>query len=100
MSFLFHPEAEEEFLAAIDWYGERSTGLAKDFAAEIRAAILRAVAMPLAWPCIDGDIRRVIAHRFPYGVIYALHGASVYILAVMHLRRRPDYWRERLPQSE
>lgn len=95
MNLLFHPEAETEFLAAIDWYEERSVGWGTDFAAEIHAAIQRAIAMPLAWPRIDGDIRRVLAHRFPYGVLYAIDGRSIYILAVMHLRRQPDYWRAR-----
>ena len=50
MNVLFHPEAESEFLAAIDWYEERSVGLGADFATEIHAAIQRAIAMPLAWP--------------------------------------------------
>jgi len=95
MSFLFHPEAETEFLAAIDWYEERASGLGADFAVEIHAAIQRAVTLPLAWPRIDGDIRRVLANRFPYGVLYALDNGLIYILAVMHLRRRPDYWRLR-----
>ena len=54
MSFQFHPEAEAEFLAAVDWYEERSAGLGGNFAAEIHAAIHRAVAMPLAWPPVDG----------------------------------------------
>ena len=95
MSVLFHPEAETEFLAAIDWYEERSVGLGTDFAAEIHAAIQRAITMPPAWPRIEGDIRRVLANRFPYGVLYAIDGRSIYILAVMHLRRQPDYWRAR-----
>ena len=37
MNFLFHPEAEAEFPAAIDWYEERATGLGADFAAEAAA---------------------------------------------------------------
>ena len=48
MNFLFHPEAETEFLAAIDWYEERASGLGADFAVEIHAAIQRAVTLPLA----------------------------------------------------
>jgi plasmid stabilization system protein ParE len=95
MKFLFHPEAETEFLAAIDWYEERTAGLGADFAGEIHAAIQRAAAMPAAWPCMEGEIRRVLAHRFPYGVLYAPRGGSIFVLAVMHLRRHPDYWRER-----
>lgn len=96
MSFLFHPEAETELLAAIDWYEERSAGLGADFAAEVHAAIQRATAMPLAWPRIDGEIRRVLTNRFPYGVLYAIENSTICILAVMHLRRHPNYWRERI----
>lgn len=95
MNFQFHPEAETEFLAAIDWYAARSPSLGADFAAEIHAAIQRAVAMPVAWTSIDKEIHRVLAHRFPYGVLYAQREESIYILAVMHLRREPEYWRER-----
>jgi plasmid stabilization system protein ParE len=95
MNLLFNPEAETEFLAAIDWYEERSSGLGADFAAEIHAAIQRAISLPVAWPRIDGDIRRVLANRFPYGVLYTIDNQSICILAVMHLRRQPDYWRSR-----
>lgn len=96
MSFSFHPEAEEEFEAAVAWYEERETGLGLDFATELREAIRRAVAMPLGWPEMEGSIRRVLVHRFPYAVLYSPGDAGIYILAVMHLRRKPGYWRERV----
>jgi toxin ParE1/3/4 len=44
----------------------------------------------------DAEIRRVLANRFPYGIPYAPRPNTIYILAVMHLKRRPDYWRDRL----
>lgn len=95
MSFSFHPEAEAEFEAAVAWYEERGTGLGLDFAAEVRGAIGRAVTMPAAWPELEGGVHRVLVHRFPYGVLYATTAESVLILAVMHLRREPGYWRDR-----
>lgn len=54
---VFHPEAEAEFNAAIDWYEARAQGLGREFAAEVRAAIGRATALPLAWQVVDGEIR-------------------------------------------
>jgi hypothetical protein len=33
--------------------------------------------------------------RFPYGVIYRLSGDTVEIVAVMHLSRKPGYWKHR-----
>jgi len=95
MNFRFHPDAEAELLAAVDWYEVRSAGLGTDFAAEIHAAIQRAIAMPLAWPLVEGEIRRVLANRFPYGVLYAPRDGAILVLAVMHLRRRPGYWQAR-----
>ncbi len=31
--------------------------------------------------------------RFPYGLIYRIQSDRVVIVAVMHLKRRPFYWR-------
>ena len=70
MSFSFHPEAEEEYLSAIDWYELRSIGLGLDFSAEVRGAINRAESMPLAWQMVEPGIRRVLVRRFPYAVVY------------------------------
>ena len=39
MSYSFHPEAEKEFLKAIDYYEERQSDLGFDFAVEVYATI-------------------------------------------------------------
>lgn len=97
MSFPFHPEAAEEFEAAIEWYEERSAGLGLDFAAEVRLAIRRAESMPFAWTRLEDDLRRVLVRRFPYGLPYAPENGHLCIVAVMHLNRAPGYWRNRVP---
>jgi hypothetical protein len=66
-----------------------------DFAAEVREAIERAVSMPLAWMQVEPGIHRVLVHRFPFAVLYAGNERH-FILAVMHLRREPDYWNRRI----
>ena len=95
MNIEFHPEAAEEFEAAVEWYEERETGLGLDFAVEIHAAIQRAAAMPDAWTQLAGNVRRVLVNRFPYGVLYEPGSRSLLVLAVMHLRREPGYWMTR-----
>ena len=42
------------------------------------------------------DIRRRLISRFPYAILYSDEGEILYILAVMHLRRDPNYWKSRL----
>ena len=95
MNCYFHPDAEEEFLGAIDWYEEHQENLGLDFAREVYAAIGRAMECPEAWPVLEGDVRRCQTGRFPYGVLYSQEPGGIVILAVMHLHRDPGYWKRR-----
>ena len=96
MKYTFHPEAEAEFVDAIGYYEEREPGLGYDFAIEVHSAIENILSFPKAWTVLEDDIRRCQTTRFPYGVIYSQDGDMIFILAVMHLHREPDYWKERV----
>ena len=95
MTFSFHPEAEEEFRAAIDYYEDREAGLDYDFSLEVFTAIQNIITQPSAWPVMEDDVRRCLVNRFPFGVLYSLEPTGVFVVAVMHQRRQPDYWRDR-----
>lgn len=69
MTFSFHPEAETEFLEAIEYYEERERGPGYDFSIEVFATIQNIVTYPTAWPVIEEGFRRCLVNRFPYGVI-------------------------------
>lgn len=96
MSFRFHPEAERELREAVEYYEDIEAGLGYDLSVEVYSAIQRAVAYPRAWPVLDGEIRRALVRRFPYGVLYAQQEGTLIIVAVMNLRREPGYWKDRL----
>jgi toxin ParE1/3/4 len=96
VSFAFHPGAEEEFCEAVAFYEECEPGLGLDFSCEIYAGIRNALDYPFMWPKIDDEIRRCLVHRFPYGVLYSIEPEGIFILAIMHLHRAPDYWKHRL----
>jgi len=95
MTFSFHPEAEAEFIGAIEYYENNERGLGYDFSIEVHAVIQNILKYPTAWPIMEEDIRRCLVNRFPYGVVYSIEGNEIFILAVMHLRRHPDYWKKR-----
>jgi len=95
MNFVFHPEARDELLRAIDYYEANEPGLGEQFYLEIMAVVGRIAQRPGTWPVLEGDVRRCLAHRFPYAVLYNHHTDAVFILAVMHLHRHPDYWKHR-----
>ena len=60
----FHPEAEAEFLEAIDYYEERSRGLGNALAMEVYSALARIIAHPKAWPIVEGKSEDVLRADF------------------------------------
>ncbi|OGH56876.1 MAG: plasmid stabilization protein [Candidatus Lindowbacteria bacterium RIFCSPLOWO2_12_FULL_62_27] len=99
MIFTFHPAAETEFIEAVDYYEKCGKGLGYDFSMEVYSAIRNVVDFPKAWPIVEGDARRCLTNRFPFGVLYSIEPDRIFILAIMHLRRHPDYWKERKPNT-
>jgi len=95
MTFSFHPEAEKEFNEAINYYEEVEPGLGYNFALEVYATISRSVDFPKAWAVLEGDARRSLVSRFPYGILYSEEKDGIFIVAVMNLHRKPGYWKKR-----
>lgn len=95
MSFSFHPEAEIEFNEAIDYYEDIDPELGYDFALEVNSTINRSVDFPKAWAFLEGDVRRSLVRRFPFGILYSEEKDGIFIVAVMHLHREPGYWKHR-----
>ncbi|MFN2502426.1 MAG: type II toxin-antitoxin system RelE/ParE family toxin [Pyrinomonadaceae bacterium] len=96
MSFTFHPEARIEFIEAIAYYETCRGGLGLRFSRGVHATINRIMLGPTAWPEISDNTRRCLMRRFPYGVIYEVRENDILIIAVAHLNREPEYWKERV----
>ena len=96
MRFYFHPEADEEFDQAVEYYEECQPGLGLDSAEEVYAAIARIAEYPDAWSPVSKNTRRCLVSRFPYGVIFHVRSGMLRIIAVANLHRRPGYWQERV----
>jgi hypothetical protein len=95
MKFSFHPSAVIELNEGVDYYESCQTGLGAAFTDEVRAAIHRILEHPKAWALLSKNTRRCLTNRFPFGVVYQIVEDGIFILAVMHLNRRPDYWQSR-----
>ena len=85
--------AKAELRAAVRWYEEQRNGLGRELVWAIDEAISRVARLgPDCRPVLGVDpelgVRRVRAKRFPYAVVFR-------VIAVMHERRRPGYWKER-----
>jgi toxin ParE1/3/4 len=94
VTLVFHPLAEREFIAAARFYETRASGLGADFIRQVEYTLAEIVARPNAGSLFAGStIRRRLVQRFPFGVVY--EPANISVIAVMHLRRRPGYWKRR-----
>ena len=92
-----HPEAEQELEAAALWYEKQQPGLGDDFLDEFEHTLRRIQAEPERWRVFQGGNRKLNFHGFPYAIVYSFGGDAIYIMAVMHLHRRPFYWLQRQP---
>jgi toxin ParE1/3/4 len=93
------PEAELEVAEAVNWYESQEKGFGRRFLIEFRAATARLRRSPFQFQIVEEQARRVVLHRFPYGVFYEIHDADVVILACLHTSRDPGGWRDRISRS-
>jgi plasmid stabilization system protein ParE len=95
--FGFHDEARREFRESARYYELQKDGLGSRFVDAVRDAITRIRSHPQLYREIEPGVRQCRTPRFPYGIIYRVRNSTVEILAVMHLHRKPGYWKSRMP---
>lgn len=94
---IYHPAAKVELRAAAAWYEECQENLGRAFLAEAERTAVELSSAPLRWMRISGEYRRCRLRRFPYAFVYRVESEGIYVVAVMHLHRRPEYWHSRKP---
>lgn len=93
---VFLPDAEQEMLQAAVYYESQSSGLGIDYLSEVERDVQAIKESPMTWPIVEGELRRRLVRRFPFGILYRIDPEEIVIIAVAHLRRKPGYWRERI----
>ena len=92
MEVIFSKFAKQELDDATHFYEIEYQGLGKRFKEEIRKAAKRITEYPEAWSVERGDVRKCLLHRFPYKLLYSIEQDHIFIIAVAHQHRRPNYW--------
>lgn len=92
----FHPEAEDEFVAGAQFFESKTENLGLDFITLVQRTYERVAEFPNLGRPFGRRLRRVLVPRFPYALLYRVEPRRIYIVATMHLRRRPGYWRSRV----
>lgn len=93
---LFHELAGKEFLETRDYYDALVFGLGEKFVNEVEICLKIIKTNPLAYPVTKQNVRKAVIIKFPFSILYRVDGNVIYILAVMHQKREPLYWAERM----
>jgi plasmid stabilization system protein ParE len=94
MRVRWHPGARGEADAAAAFYQRQRAGLGRRFLDSLDDAVARASTRPGICPTLAPGIRRCRLKTFPYALVFRCE-REIQILAVMHIRRAPNYWRNR-----
>jgi toxin ParE1/3/4 len=92
----FHREAEEEYARATEYYLEINPDLGRRFYDEIERLISDIRRQPSRFRFFDRPVRGHFSDVFPYAALYVDQPDRVLVVSIMHMKRRPGYWRDRL----
>ena len=92
----FKPEVYNDIKVAYDWYESQRIGLGEDFLLTLEESYSKITRTPKVYQLIYKTVRRKLLRRFPYGVFFVLKDDEIIIIAIMHTRRKPSDWNERV----
>lgn len=95
MNYSFHPHAERELEEIESHYDSILRELGNRFREDVELTIARILKFPDGWQPLSRVVRRCTLSGFPYGIIYRVKPDEIRMLAVMHQRREPGYWKTR-----
>ncbi len=76
-------------------FERRRPGLGSEFTLRFDALMERIAQNPLQFPEIASGVRRALLQRFPYAIYFVVAACPV-IIAVLHQRRHPHTWKQRI----
>lgn len=89
--------AEAEFYDIVDYYKQFDQELSYDFIQEFENAVQRLIKFPKTGHPYLHQTKRIFLNRFPYAIVYKVYGGElIMVFAIMHMKRKPDYWEKRL----
>lgn len=90
-----HPAAQEEAFAAREFITTDDEHQGILFGLALDEALEWVKKEPLLYRCFERDFRKIRVGKFHYNLVFRLRGEEAQILAVMHMSRKPGYWKER-----
>lgn len=85
-----------DLLDAFWWYQRKQTGLGHAFRDNVELVLDKLAQNPMVHPLVYLTVRRAFIRCFPFGIFYILQDNTIIVLAVLHARRDPVNWKDRL----
>lgn len=95
--YALDPEAAAEIEEAIAFYESRAPGKGDEFRDTVEEGIRRIRVHPKAYPPYLDRFRKYVVPGFPYLIFYVEFDDHVWVAAVPHAKRQPNYWINRQP---
>jgi len=91
----FHRLAELELNEAAEYFDREYAGLGSALLSAVERCVQDILQFPESGTIVSPLLRRRLVRRFPYSVLYEPKPGEVRVLAIMHAKRRPNYWANR-----
>jgi plasmid stabilization system protein ParE len=92
----YHRLAASETIRSAEFYGRRNPTLGDAFLSAVEATLPKIQRNPEFGKPGRLGTRSWKTKRFPFRIVYLEQTDRLWIVAVAHLSRRPDYWLQRL----
>jgi toxin ParE1/3/4 len=97
MTFRILPQADAELKEAIAFVLEKSPDGAQRLKDRIEKALAEIQENPELFGIVDeNDVRRKLVRKSDYSILYTVDLFEILVIAIMHQKREPGYWRKRL----
>jgi plasmid stabilization system protein ParE len=95
-------EAQIDLDEIFIWYEEQQRGLGLKFINAVDRIFSKISLNPDYCYCMEGDARSASLRKFPYDIIYRIdqQHSQIRVIAVIHQKRNPEWFRERLTLLE
>lgn len=92
MNVILHPEARIEYLESIQFYESREPGLGLRFKDEVDVHMNLVSSDPLRFRERKSGYRRANLSVFPHYIAYLVRDDLIWVVAIAHGRRKPEFW--------
>jgi toxin ParE1/3/4 len=88
--------AKTDLREASRFYDLKRPGFGDIFLSRFHQALSQVREYPLAAPVVYRQYRKMKLEQFKHSIVYHVEADKIVVVAVMHNRRNPDYWKRRI----